>query len=166
MCDSLHISLCEYSNGGRGSQHDRKVLQQSMAFEHIAEQKIREAIEQGEFSNLPGAGKPLAVLDDHHVGDDWAGLHMLRENGFLPEWLELRKQIYYDRAGVISAFDAWERAFNEWGFREHIVVKQLGETYLRKVGEINAKIDLHNLRCPSFRFEIARFRDDFKPPRR
>jgi DnaJ homologue, subfamily C, member 28, conserved domain len=30
-----------------------------MAFERIAENKIREAMQQGEFDNLPGAGRPL-----------------------------------------------------------------------------------------------------------
>jgi hypothetical protein len=31
----------------------------SMPFSHIAEKRIREAIEQGQFENLPGAGQPL-----------------------------------------------------------------------------------------------------------
>ena len=30
-----------------------------MAFERVAENKIREAMQQGEFDNLPGAGKPI-----------------------------------------------------------------------------------------------------------
>jgi hypothetical protein len=35
-----------------------------MAFERVAENKIREAMERGEFDNLPGAGKPLD-LDEY-----------------------------------------------------------------------------------------------------
>lgn len=35
-----------------------------MAFERIAENKIREAMLQGEFDNLPGAGQPLD-LDEY-----------------------------------------------------------------------------------------------------
>jgi hypothetical protein len=30
-----------------------------MAFSHVAEKRIREAIAQGHFDNLPGAGQPL-----------------------------------------------------------------------------------------------------------
>jgi hypothetical protein len=35
-----------------------------MGWERIAENKIREALQQGEFDNLPGAGKPVD-LDDY-----------------------------------------------------------------------------------------------------
>ena len=34
------------------------------AIQRVAENKIREAIEQGKFDNLPGAGKPIADLDE------------------------------------------------------------------------------------------------------
>jgi hypothetical protein len=37
------------------------------------------------------------------------------------------------------------------------------ETYRKAATAINAKIDLHNLRCPSIMLEIARFREDAKP---
>jgi hypothetical protein len=32
-----------------------------MSFNRIAENRIREAMEQGEFDNLPGAGQPLSL---------------------------------------------------------------------------------------------------------
>jgi hypothetical protein len=35
-----------------------------MAFEHIAENKIRDAVHRGEFDNLSGAGRPLD-LDEY-----------------------------------------------------------------------------------------------------
>jgi len=35
-----------------------------MSFNRIAENRIREAMEQGEFDNLPGAGEPLS-LDEY-----------------------------------------------------------------------------------------------------
>jgi hypothetical protein len=34
-----------------------------MAWERIAENRIREAILEGEFENLPGAGKPIDLTD-------------------------------------------------------------------------------------------------------
>jgi len=35
-----------------------------LLFEMLAEQKIQEAIERGEFDELPGAGKPLDYGED------------------------------------------------------------------------------------------------------
>ena len=39
-------------------------------FAKIAEQRIREAIEQGEFDNLEGRGKPLDLRDESWVPED------------------------------------------------------------------------------------------------
>lgn len=131
-----------------------------MSFERVAEEKIREAMDQGHFDNLPGFGKPFKQNDDDLSGDDWMGLHILRENGFLPEWLELRKQIYFDRDQVLNARQRWIRDIAKWGSPAHPVATRSREVYRQQKAAINAKIDLHNLRCPSLAFEIARFPDD------
>jgi hypothetical protein len=131
-----------------------------MSFERIAEEKIREAIEQGSFSDLAGAGKPLAILEDNYTGDDWMSMHMLRQNGFLPEWLELRKQIYYDLEKVTAARRSWEDNVSRWGSPDHSIPAFSRKLLTEQVKAINSKIDLHNIRCPSITFEIARFRDD------
>jgi len=65
-----------------------------MSFERIAEEKIREALANGEFDNLPGKGKPI----DHSAyfaapADVRLGYSMLKSNGFVPEEVELRKEI-------------------------------------------------------------------------
>jgi hypothetical protein len=65
-----------------------------LAFERIAEEKIREAIAAGAFDHLPGKGKPLA-------GDEPTGLRpedrlaylILKNGGFLPEFLRWRKEL-------------------------------------------------------------------------
>jgi hypothetical protein len=38
--------------------------------DQLIEQKIREAMRQGEFDNLPGSGQPLHLEDDSHLPDD------------------------------------------------------------------------------------------------
>ena len=64
------------------------------AFEIIAEQRIREAIERGEFDRLPGAGRPLRLEDDSMVPPELrAGYRILKNAGCLPPELELRKEI-------------------------------------------------------------------------
>lgn len=130
-----------------------------MSFENIAEEKIREAIEQGAFTSLAGEGRPLKHKDDDFAGDDRMGLHILRENGFLPEWLELRKQVFYERDLVIDARERWIADIKRWGSQNHPVTARSKAIYRQRVAAINAKIDLHNVRCPSIDFEIARYAD-------
>jgi hypothetical protein len=60
----------------------------------IAEEKIRKAIENGEFDNLPGKGKPLDLEDDSHLPQDIRlSYKILKNAGCLPPELELRKEI-------------------------------------------------------------------------
>ncbi len=62
-----------------------------MQFESWIDRQIREAMERGEFDNLPGAGKPLE-LDDSD--DWWIKGKIKRENlePVLPGVLSLRKE--------------------------------------------------------------------------
>jgi len=63
-------------------------------FEKIAEQRIQEAMERGEFDNLPGAGKPLTLEDDSHLPADLRIAYKILKNAdCLPPELELRKEI-------------------------------------------------------------------------
>ncbi len=134
-----------------------------MSFERLAEDKIREAIDQGAFNNVKGMGKPLASHDDEFVGDDWIGLHVLRQNGFLPEWLELRRQVHLERPTVAAAMSEWERAIEITGSAFHPLATRAGENYRKAAASVNAMIDLHNIRCPSFSLELVRFREDARP---
>lgn len=131
-------------------------------WDEIVEQRIREARDQGAFDDLPGYGKPLK-LDDNERGEDWIGNRMLREAGLLPEWLQLRKDIYYLRPGVLSALHAYRThaiAFRD-GHRVSLArLRELEQRYVELAREINRKIDLHNLRCPSIDLEIPRFMED------
>ncbi len=64
------------------------------AFDKIAEKKIREAMENGEFDDLPGKGKPLQLEDDRHLPQDIRLAHKILKNAnCLPPELELRKEI-------------------------------------------------------------------------
>lgn len=64
------------------------------AFEKIAEKKIREAMDNGEFDDLPGKGRPLELEDDRHIAQDIRLAHKILKNAnCLPPELELRKEI-------------------------------------------------------------------------
>ena len=57
--------------------------------EFIAEQRIAEAIENGDFDNLPGAGKPLELDDDSLVPEELRlAYRILKNAGFVPPEIE------------------------------------------------------------------------------
>lgn len=63
-------------------------------FEKIAEERIREAMERGEFDDLPGKGKPLKLEDDSHLPPDLRLAHKILKNAdCLPPEIALRKEI-------------------------------------------------------------------------
>ncbi|HRH44248.1 MAG TPA: DUF1992 domain-containing protein [Pyrinomonadaceae bacterium] len=65
-----------------------------MSLEKIIEEKIQEAIANGEFDNLEGAGKPIN-LDDYFATpeDIRVGQALLKSNKFVPEEVDLLKEI-------------------------------------------------------------------------
>jgi hypothetical protein len=63
-------------------------------FEKIVEERIRRAIEQGEFEDLPGSGKPLPLENDSHIPEDLRLAYKILKNAeCLPPEIELRKDI-------------------------------------------------------------------------
>ena len=60
----------------------------------IAEERIREAMERGEFEGLAGAGMPLPPDGLANVPAELrAAYTLLKNNGFLPPEVELRNEI-------------------------------------------------------------------------
>lgn len=61
--------------------------------DQLAEQHILEAQQKGELTGLPGEGAPLVLDDDSHVPAELrAGYRLLKNAGFLPPELELRRE--------------------------------------------------------------------------
>jgi hypothetical protein len=48
-------------------------------FESFADKQIREAMERGEFDDLPGAGKPLSGMSSEYDPEWWARGFIMRE---------------------------------------------------------------------------------------
>ncbi|MEZ0344841.1 MAG: DUF1992 domain-containing protein [Caldimicrobium sp.] len=65
-----------------------------LVFKKIAEERIREAMERGEFNDLELKGKPLELKEDPFVPEELKiAYRMLKNAGFLPKEVELRKEI-------------------------------------------------------------------------
>jgi hypothetical protein len=63
--------------------------------DRLAEARIAEAIERGELDNLPGAGRPLNLGEDALVAESLRPAYRLLKNaGYLPRELEIRKEIH------------------------------------------------------------------------
>jgi hypothetical protein len=61
----------------------------------MAERRILEAMERGEFDDLPGKGKPLELEDDDPMVPEELRMayRIMKNAGMLPPELELRKEI-------------------------------------------------------------------------
>ena len=78
-----------------------------MDFEKIAEEKIKEAMERGEFDNLPGSGKPLRKLDSYFATPESVrlGYSILNNSGFVPEEVSLLREINILKERVVICTD-------------------------------------------------------------
>ena len=130
--------------------------------ERQIEDQLRELAEIGELSNVPGEGAPLSD-DDPDAGDRWAARHIAKNANLTPEFVELRREIadrrerlirrlrahrswLADRAGLLRDLPA-ERILDAARATEAFDMRV--ESELRSaVGELNALVELHNLRVP------------------
>lgn len=97
--------------------------------DELAEQHIRAALEKGELSNLPGAGKPLQLDDDSHVPPELrTGYRLLKNAGFLPPELELRREAV-EVNDLIRQLDPDDRHY-----QDHCHRLQILELRLRQAG--------------------------------
>ncbi len=79
--------------------------------DQLAEARIAEAAARGEFDDLPGAGRPLAVDDDVLVPEELrAAYRLLKNAGFIPPELALRREITDLRQLLSRVTDEGERA--------------------------------------------------------
>jgi Domain of unknown function (DUF1992) len=75
-----------------------------VGFRTWVERQIREAMERGEFDNLPGSGKPIPDLDRPHDDLWWVKQKLRRENlSYLPATLALRKEAEDALAAALRA---------------------------------------------------------------
>lgn len=79
-------------------------------FSRIAERKILEAMEEGEFNDLPGKGRPLVFEDETWIPEDLRAVYrILKNSGYVPPELELRNEIINLKALISTIDDDRER---------------------------------------------------------
>jgi Domain of unknown function (DUF1992) len=127
----------------------RVTLKSVDAWETIAERKIREAMEQGAFDNLPSKGKPIP-LDEDPFEDPSLRMahHLLRVNGFAPDWIEEACEIDRLTTKLRADFDDARRrhAANPPSWQREL------DGFRKRAEEINRRIMTYNLKSPSPQF--------------
>jgi Domain of unknown function (DUF1992) len=86
-----------------------------MKLERIAERRIRDAIEAGEFDNLKGAGQPLSADDDNPYvpADLRVAFKVLQNSGYAPDWMKLAQEIEADLERLRTSADIHFRLLRE-----------------------------------------------------
>jgi hypothetical protein len=82
-----------------------------MSIESAIEQIIREGMARGEFDNLKGKGKPLNLDDYFNTPEDVRmGFSILKSNDFVPEEVEIMKELAALKEQIDAAQNDGERA--------------------------------------------------------
>src|SRR3954453_12004702 len=131
--------------------------------ERIAERRIRDAIEAGEFDNLKGMGKPLSTDDENpYVPEDMrVAFKVLQNSGYAPDWMTLAQDIEGDlerlRASADHHFRRLREQLNDISADTHAITRLRSEVQRLKnlhkraaaqhrqaIIEINRKINTFN----------------------
>ena len=81
-----------------------------MPFSRIAENRIREAMAQGQFENLPGAGQPLNLEEYFSTPEDLRMAHsILRSANCVPGEVELLNEVARLERAIAETADAGAR---------------------------------------------------------
>jgi DnaJ homolog subfamily C member 28 len=124
-------------------------------WESLVDQKIREAMEQGEFDNLTGKGEPIDLTENPYEDPDWRTAHrLLRNAGFAPAWIEERKDIESELEGARKQLSrAWTVVENARGTENESGAKVRWEkarsAFSAQATNLNKQIVAWNLKVPS-----------------
>ena len=100
----------------------------------IAENRIKEAVREGEFDNLRGSGKPLVLDDLSHVPPELRASYIVLKNaGILPEEVHLQKEIVRLQDLIDYCYDEEEkkrmkRKLNEKLLRFNMLMEKRNKT--------------------------------------
>ncbi|MGG2067366.1 DUF1992 domain-containing protein [Bacillus sp. S14(2024)] len=79
-------------------------------FSIIAEERIRQAVEKGDFEDLPGKGKPLELEDLSMIPEELRiSYKILKNAGMIPEEMQLQKDMLKIEDLIACCHDGMER---------------------------------------------------------
>jgi hypothetical protein len=115
---------------------------------------IREAIEKGDFDNLPGAGRPLD-LGDYDPNDEWrVAFHVLKKAGETLPWIALGNEIATLRQRLQTLLDS--AAAERQRGADSQVRQRYQARYLDQAQQLDALIASYNNQVPTYRLQQNR----------
>ncbi|XP_004249650.1 uncharacterized protein [Solanum lycopersicum] len=113
---------------------------------NVVEQRIWHSMEEGQFENLPGKGKPLDLNTNPHADPAEDTLYrILSRNKCAPEWVELNKEI---RDRVVEWRSALKRAWTHQGSVDDSIWIEASDSLKLQIRDINNKVFRYNLIVP------------------
>ncbi|KAL6007251.1 hypothetical protein ACLOJK_032747 [Asimina triloba] len=113
---------------------------------NVVEQRIWHSMEEGQFENLPGKGKPLDLSNNPHGDPAEDTLYrILSKNGCAPEWVELNKEI---RCKVSEWRSALRKAWADKTNGNDPKWAEYSERLKVQLRDINDKVFRYNLIVP------------------
>jgi hypothetical protein len=114
----------------------------------VAEEKIREAMDKGQFRNLRGQGRPLDLRRNPFEPPDLRLAHMVLEGaGLSPAWIEERKDLEADCAEALEALRGGRISEDE---------------FRGAAAALNRRILTYNLKVPSGGFQRRQIDAEFE----
>lgn len=138
-----------------------------MAFRHETkvERMIREAQEQGKFSNLANEGQPLNLQEENpYANPEWRLAYKIaKDAGYVPAWIEMDKEVETElvkakrlrdehRRWLLRRLDDIKNGSIQYFMRDLRSLRQSHlrflETHRQQLQDLNQKIETFNSNCP------------------
>jgi DnaJ homolog subfamily C member 28 len=118
-----------------------------------ADDQIRRAMEEGQFEDLPGKGRPLKLDENPYEDAEWRlAHHMLQESGYSLPWIEKRKEI---ESGLEAARQDLARAWQRRQEGGSAAGWERAQSAFREaIAELNKKVFSYNLEVPSMQLQM------------
>jgi DnaJ family protein C protein 28 len=123
------------------------------------DEQIRQAMQRGDFDDLPGKGKPLDLSENPYEDPGWRmAYRMLKENGYTLPWIETRRKIELDFESAIKSLQqSWDWRKKATGRRGLMHAEREWQQALQKfrsnVEKLNKRIRDYNLEVPTDQFQ-------------
>ena len=136
-----------HDSDGGGIVHRKDAdgkIQSGPTWESLIDRQIREAMEQGEFDNLPHHGAPLPNDDNPYAGDWALAFRMLKNANVAPPWVEAVKEVkalLEQRDAIMERAAAGSAKSPEMRHRERAALEEL-------VVQINIAVARANAEAP------------------
>lgn len=142
-----------------------KDIKTRYGMDRLVEDLIQEAMNKGEFSDLPGMGKPLKSTNANNPYVDFV-THKLNQilidNGFTPEWIQLSKEIREETEELKKRLSEARNDVSELPLtsKDELIWKNKLEKFRTTTKQINNKIDKYNLLVPILQKQMLHVRLD------